>query len=130
MTSIGVTRMAGTAAMAIGALTLGAACIARFGAVRVGPVGGTLWALTLIGWFALLRHGSADPALATALSIADGLAGGATYAAFLTLFMRWASARQAATDVTVLMSTETTSNIAAMLLGGNGGGTPRPGCDF
>jgi len=118
MAQIGVTRMAGTAAMAISATTLGAACIARFGASRAGPAGGVAWAFALLGWVALLRSGAMDPMLATALSVADGLAGGVTYAAFLTLFMRWASANQAGTDVTVLMSTETMSNIAAMLLGG------------
>jgi MFS family permease len=113
---IGVTRIASTGAMAFGAVALGGWLVTRFGAGRVGPVAGVLWAASLGAWALLARPGLM-PAEAILLSVADGLAGGVTYAAFLTLFMRWASARQGGTDVTILMCAESVSNILATLLG-------------
>lgn len=48
----------------------------------------------------------------------NGLLSGVAYVAFFTIFMQWASSEQAGTDFSLLQSSETISNIMAMLLGG------------
>lgn len=117
MATIGAMRIASTGAMAAGALLLAGPLFARFGVMRVAPAAGLAWAAILLCWAAF--QGSAmDAGTALALSTLDGLVGGVTYAAFLTLFMRWASQRQAGVDVTTLMCTESLSNIGAMMIGG------------
>lgn len=117
MGTVGLIRSASTAAMAVGGIVAGAALIDRWGAPIIAPVAGACWALALLGWAIMIgMKGGVLPALL--LSIADGLAGGATYAAVLAVFMRWASPQQAGTDVTVLMCTESISNMGAAMLGG------------
>ncbi|MEE4453269.1 MFS transporter [Novosphingobium resinovorum] len=115
--TIGSLRIASTGAMAAGALVLAGPLFARVEVRRAAPVAGLGWAATLLAW-ALLQAGTIAPSAAFVLSVLDGLLGGITYAGFLTVFMGWASRRQAGTDVTTLMCTESLSNIGATMLGG------------
>lgn len=123
LTEAGVVGGTGAATIAIAGAGLGSLLVHRFGASRTAIWGGAAAALLLGLWLIPAVSKSIDLKTAIAITLAIGLASGAAYVAFFTIFMAWASPDQAGTDFTVLQCTESWTNIAASVLAGQIAGT-------
>lgn len=123
LTEAGIVGGTGAATISIAGAGLGTFLVHRFGALRIAICGGGVSALVLGLWLMPAVSGAVDFQTAIAITLTIGLASGATYVAFFTIFMTWASPDQAGTDFTVLQCTESWTNIAASVLAGQIAGT-------
>jgi PAT family beta-lactamase induction signal transducer AmpG len=123
LTEAGIVGGTSAATISIAGAGLGSLLVHRFGATRTAIWGGAVSALLLGLWLIPAVSKAVDLPTAIAITLAIGLASGAAYVAFFTIFMAWASPDQAGTDFTVLQCTESWTNIAASVLAGQIAGT-------
>lgn len=123
VTEAGIVGGTSAATISIAGAGLGAFLVHRFGASRTAIWGSAAAALLLGLWLIPAASNAIDLKTAIAITLAVGLASGAAYVAFFTIFMAWASPDQAGTDFTVLQCTESWTNIAASVLAGQIAGT-------
>lgn len=118
LTQIGIlSGFALTVAAGLGAL-VGSFCAARFGALRTAIVTGSIAAASLALWLVPAQRMEIEFSTALAISGFVGVFTFASYSAFFTIFMQWASPEQAGTDFTVLQCSETCFGIVAGALAG------------
>lgn len=97
---------------------LGGLVVNWLGAKTAAISAGFFAVLTLCLWLVPSYLGYANLYTIIAIVLINGIVSGMAYVAFFTLFMQWASSDQAGTDFSLLQSTETVTNIIAVLLGG------------
>jgi len=119
LADVGIIMGAGIASIALCGGIAGGLITKAFGARRTAIVSGFAAAASLLLWAAAAAFGGVTLAAAAAIMSVTGLAGGIAYVAFFTIFMEWASLRQAGTDFTVLQCTESCTNILASAIAGS-----------
>lgn len=118
LADVGLVTGASVAVTLLVSSLAGSALCRWFGPVRVAIVAGGIAAAALLLWWLLALQPHVALLMVLSVKFAIGMASGVSYVAFFTIFMQWASPKQAGTDFTILQCTESWTNILAAIIAG------------